>query len=438
MNAVSNAEVSQVSKTEIAILPPAARAVVVLKSEKTRAELAELVKQSAGILTVTNKDGREECHRAYMNLKNTRVAITHTVEEATEDAKAFTKAVKTEAANLILITQAEEDRLQTLRDEFDAKIEAEKAAKIAAERARVERIEKMIDQLRNYPLMVLAEDPAVPSAALKAAIDEFDGWEPHVDDYAEYAPEAAKVIAESLVTMRTMMEKELTREKAAADAEAARLAEVARMEAERAELTRLRAEQAERERLAKIESDRIAAEQAVEAKRLADLAAAQKAEQDRVAADVKRQLEAQQAQIAEQARKLAEQQAAADARDAAALAAQQDAARREADHGIALEMNAEFDAAREIERARLQVLADQAAADHLEQVADERATGLPAGSLRPDALAEHLQECELWPSDSEIVSEIRARFLVRWGMDEQQADARMGRFVWAAAVAVAT
>lgn len=49
--------------------------------------------------------------------------------------------------------------------------------------------------------------------------------------------------------------------------------------------------------------------------------------------------------------------------------------------------------------------------------------------------ADQLLADELWPEDSELVVEIRATFMREWGMDEQQADARMSRFDYRAALA---
>lgn len=85
------------------------------------------------------------------------------------------------------------------------------------------------------------------------------------------------------------------------------------------------------------------------------------------------------------------------------------------------------------ERERLQVLADQHLSDARETAADERRCGLPAGALHD--LADKLLDAELWPEDSEIVVGIRHFFMATWGMDEQQADARMSRFDWPKAVA---
>ena len=52
-----------------------------------------------------------------------------------------------------------------------------------------------------------------------------------------------------------------------------------------------------------------------------------------------------------------------------------------------------------------------------------------------NAVAQGLLDAELWPEDSEIVAEIRAMFMHNWGMDGVQADARMSRFDFKAALA---
>jgi DNA repair exonuclease SbcCD ATPase subunit len=143
---------------------------------------------------------------------------------------------------LIGIIEPEEERVMVLRDAFDAKVQAEKDAKIAAERARIEGIQKMIGNLRDYPRMILASDPACLSLALEARIAEFDGWVPHEDDYAEFVPQAAEAIAESLATMRIMMTDAIAKEAEAARQQAEREAAAAQAQKEREELAAAQAE----------------------------------------------------------------------------------------------------------------------------------------------------------------------------------------------------
>jgi hypothetical protein len=367
MNTTTKAELAEVSSNEIATLPPAARAAVVLKSEQTRKDLATLVANSAGILTVLNADAREQAHRVGMTLKNARVTIEKTGKAAREDATAFSKAVIQEEKALIALIEPEEERVLSLRDKWDEKIEAEKAAKIAAERARVEAIQAMIQKIRNEPVGLAGKTAGEIAAWLTTENPDRDF------DFMEFSDAAADAIAESLIAIRGMLTKAQASEAAALAAEEARKAEAARIEAERAELAKLRAEQAERERLAKIETDRIAGEQAKEAKRLADLAAAQESEAARVRAED----DARAAAAAEQQRQLAAQQAELEARQAAFAREQAEAAEREAN------------------RVRLQALADQ----HL---ADNRLP-LPESVTVRDALIDDGID-DLDPTDDEITA----------------------------------
>jgi hypothetical protein len=245
-----------------------------------------------------------------------------------------------------------------LRDEWDAKIEAEKQAKIAAERARVEAIQGRIEAIRSAPLGAVGKSPAEILSARDAVRDTI------IDDsFAEFKDRAMTVRSEAFNALEATHQQAVEAKAAALAAEEARKAEAARIEAERAELARLRAEQAERERLAKIESDRIAVEQAAEAKRLADLAAAQEAEARCAREAVEAELRAERERIAvEQAAAAADLKAAQD-RLATEQAVYEARMQLERDHADALGMNVELNARREAERARLQALADQAAAD---------------------------------------------------------------------------
>lgn len=335
------------NKQEQTALTLPERAAVALGESANAAKLRELAAKSASITIVNSADGREEAHRAGMVLRKTRTSIRDTGKAARDDATKFSKAVIAMEDELIALIEPEEKRVIALRDEFDAKVEAERQAAIAKERARMEMHEKLIRDLLETPLKYAD----CPSGTIGIAIEELQ-QAAGMRDFQEYADRANTAYAETMWRMNDLHAKAIERERAAAEAKAAAEAEAARIAAERKELAELRAAQAERERLAKIESDRIAAEQAAEAKRLSDLAAQQKAdadreqaERDRVAADTKRQLEAQAAQVAA---------------DRAALQAEQ---RRNEDHGPALEMNAQFDAERETERLRLQTIADQQLAD---------------------------------------------------------------------------
>jgi len=406
------------------------RAAVALGESANEAKLRELVAKSAGIVAVTNSDGREEAHRAGMVLLKTRTGIRATGKAARDDATKFSKAVIAMEDELIGIIEPEETRVLALRDKWDEAVAAEKAAKIAAERVRVDAIQVRINSVRNLPTTAVGKSAAEISQIIYELADTISEDDEHAATFDEFATDYKAVRTEVLDLLAKAETKQLGVEQAAREAEQARLAEIARIAAEREELAQLRAAAAETARLAKIESDRIAAEQAAEAKRLADLAAAQEAAaaqlRAKAEANLKAERDAQELAMRLERERVATEQAAANAElkaaqdklaaevaaHNAAIAAQQDAARREDDHGPALLMNAAYDAC-----ARYpEVLAEQAREEAA--LAD---------------LADHLVDSDLWPEDSEIVSEIRAMFMTQWGMDEAQADARMGRFDYAAA-----
>lgn len=331
------------------------RAAVALDSAKHRKELAELVKKSASIVTVTNADGREEAHRAGMVLLKTRTTIKAVGKAAREDANAFSKAVIAEEDSLVALIEPEEKRVLALRDAWDEKIAAEKRAKIEAERQRVTAIRDRIESVRALPLHAVGKSVE----QISQMIFQLAG-EPDYDSYQEFADEFKSVRSDVL---DKLAKAETAQHNADIAAEQQRH-EAARLIAERAELARLRdeqtarlleqerqarAEEEERERQAKIERDRLAAE--LVAQRRAQ--EAELAEQRAVAA---RQQAERDAEAAAQARTAKEEQEAAQA----ALNAERAELQRQRDELEAIKRKAEED---EAERIRLQKVADQALAD---------------------------------------------------------------------------
>jgi hypothetical protein len=231
------------------------RAAVALGAAEHEIKLRALLTNSSGIVTVTNKAGRDECHTAYMVLKNARISITSVADGATEDAKAFTKAVKAEALRLLTITEAEESRLQALRDGFDADEKVRKDALIAAERARVDAIQARIAAIRDLPLQTVGKSSAEISAVIfSLAAKSID------DSFEEFADQAGAARLESLDKMAgaenaqraieieaESRHQEGVRQQAEREAEATRLAdEAAKLAAERAAYEKERDAQAER------------------------------------------------------------------------------------------------------------------------------------------------------------------------------------------------
>ncbi|QMV33200.1 hypothetical protein 23F_00038 [Ralstonia phage Gerry] len=224
----------QTTVTTISSLPPAERAVIVLESTKTETHLRELVAKSTAITTVVDANGREEAHRAGMNLKNARITITKVGKAAREDATTFCTAVIAEEKRLLGITEAEEERIFGLRDGYDAKAKAEKEERERKERERVAAIQAKIDAIVALPMQSV-NDSAEDLAALISDLGEFD---PTEEEFAEFRQVAVQAATTTLNRLHPMHAAAVARETQAAELAAQR----AELERQQQELVRQRAE----------------------------------------------------------------------------------------------------------------------------------------------------------------------------------------------------
>mgnify|MGYP000864623649 CR=1 FL=1 len=261
------------------------RAESVLGFASRKAALIDLAKRSANIVHITNPAGRQECHAALMVLKSERIDIQRAGKEAREEATKFSKAVIAKEKELIDVIDAEESRLQSLRDDWDEARRVEREALARKEAERIAAIRAKIDAIRSAPLKLLGKPSQEIAAAISAAdevdISEFAGLE-------QTEAQAAK--QDAIDKLRLMWEQQVTQEE-----------EQARLRAEREELERLRKEQADK--LA--EADRQATAARAEQDRQA------KIERDQKDAEARRRLaEETKAREAEEARQRAEHQEA--------------------------------------------------------------------------------------------------------------------------------
>jgi hypothetical protein len=281
-----------------------------------------MVQQTADITEIKNADGRTQVHGAYMTLKTRRTDIRKAGKAARDDATKFQKAVIAEEDRLVAIIEPSEQRLQALRDAWDAAREAERREKAQAEANRIAATRAMIDDLRNIPVGLVDATPE----RLTNAIADVEEYEVTAGAFAEFVDAAHLARTDVLAKLRDM------------HANAVRRAEeAAQLAAERAELAKLRAEQEERDRqaaAARAEQERIDREhrEAEEATRRAEREAEQR-KIDEQRADIARQqaaIDAERQRIAEEeaARLLAEESVAA-------------AKRREAEEAAAAERRAQ-------------------------------------------------------------------------------------------------
>lgn len=314
-----NAQLEQMESTTA--LAPAQRAAIALDSAKHRKELADLVRKSADIVAVLNADAREQAHRAGMVLKNTRVAIQKRGKEAREDATAFSKAVIAEEKALIDMISPEEERVLALRDEWDAKVEAERQAKIEAERKRVEAIQARIAEIRGIPVVAAGKSSEAISRLIASLVDDVP--DASFQEFEETAKAVRLEVLDKLAKMETEQRGiEIEQEVARQEAERRRIAqeeEAARLKAEREELARLRAEQEAR---AAEERRRLQAEQE-------EAAAKARAEQEAAQAALQAERGRMNAELAAERERIAKEQAALEAERRAAETAKREAEERE-------------------------------------------------------------------------------------------------------------
>jgi hypothetical protein len=222
------------------------RAIAAMKLQITAQQLTDLASKTADIISITNADGRKQAHAAAMALADKRIEIDKAGKAARDDANKFSKQVIVEKDRLIALIEPEEKRLLRLRDDWDAKIEAERLAKIEAEQKRIAAIRARIEEIKALPLNC-ANRPAsqIEQAIVGLVALSIDASFQELQTAAE---EARQYI---LTKLRQMF----------ADRQAHE-AEQERLRLEREELARQRAEQEEASRK---ERERIAAEQAAAA-----------------------------------------------------------------------------------------------------------------------------------------------------------------------------
>lgn len=278
---------------------------VTMTEPEVAAPSTELTVQDRAALALGSSKTRIDL--AAMALASARIAISKTSKAARDDATKFSKACIAEEASLIEITAAEEKRLLALRDAWDEVVAAEKAAKEAAERARILEITRRIDDLRLFETNAAK---CRTSAAIQTLIDNLAAIE--MTGFAEFEDEALTVRKATMEAMETVLQAKQSEEaeRALQAAAAAKLAEeqaaaAAQLKREREELEAARkAQEAEtaRNRAAAIaEADRVATER----QRQADEVAAQRAKEQEELNQQRAELAAQQAAFSAQQAALA-------------------------------------------------------------------------------------------------------------------------------------
>lgn len=320
------------AEMQLATVPPKETALQIYSTENGLEPYLQIIKTEidAFVPDVSTKKGRDAIASIAYKVARSKTALDNAGKELVAELKEVPKKI-----------DAERKRMRDLLDAWQADVRRPLTEWEEAEAARVERIQAQVNRLADTDFTDMS------AADIKASIDNLEA---HVIDarYEEFEPEAHRVKAASLATLR--------------EALAARQ----KYEAEQAELERLRAEAAAREQ--KEREERIARE-AAEAERLAaerraqeERDAATRREAEAKAAAERRELELKlQAEQAEREKVEAQRRAEQAERDAQARAEAAAAAerQRQADEQARIEREA---AAREADKAHKKAINNEALA----------------------------------------------------------------------------
>ena len=275
---------------ELTTLPPEARAAIAMESTATEQYLTGLATAHTGITEAKDKAGRDQAHRAAMQLMQARLAVEKTADDAKTDAKRFVAGINAECTRLVAIVKPEEVRLKGVRDEWDSEQARIKEAESEAKRKRIEALNQRIAAIRdigNRAMRCATSEQAIAIASELDAVD-FDGMD-------EFEADAQYAHGEATETCSAVIERLQSAEQTARDLEQHRrelAAAKAEADAALAELARIRAEElakAEREARGQVEAERereAARSQAAEAERAIMLAEQKRAAERAIEAPV--------------------------------------------------------------------------------------------------------------------------------------------------------
>ena len=283
----------------------------------TDAGIAELEAKHKGLVVAHgDKKGYLALTQAIAEVRTARTDVEKRRKELKQDALDYGRLVDSTAKAITERLEAIEVPLKANKEQIDAENERIRREKEEAERLRIAGIQSLIAAIANAPGALASAN----TERLRQAIEKAEAMEISIADYEEFTQQATDAKTAAIAALNDL----LTARIAADEAEAARLAEQARIDAERkAEAERLAAEQA---RLAaeRAEFDR----QQAEARRQQEAAdrarreaeAAEQAKRDEQARQQQAELDRQRAELKRQQDELAEQQRKAE-----------EAAQREAD-----------------------------------------------------------------------------------------------------------
>lgn len=290
---------------QLITIEPTKYVALVFENHRTR---ADAYKDEAPTVTydITTTAGMKTAVEWRAKGRDIRVDVTDVHRERKAPILEIGRLMDTKKKEIIADIEPDEDRFDRDIKAEIARKEAEKAAKAASEKARIDFIRKRISEIQAIP----SESVGRSAADLVATIELTQALEITLQEFGEFSGECEMAKVAALARLREMQE-----------AQRAHEAEQARLAAERVELERLRAEAAERERVAadarataerQVREAREREESRLKAERAAyeeELRRQREADESRLRAE--RELEER--RLAEQRAELARQQAAIDA-----------------------------------------------------------------------------------------------------------------------------
>lgn len=374
--------------------------------DKVAAGIANLKAKYAGVIyPVTTTQGMKDAKAARSAVRDPRLEVEKIRQRAKKPLLEIGRKLDAAAKRITAELAQVEDPIAEQIDNEEARKENERKAAAEIEAKRIAGITTKIDALRNLPLVAVGKSAADIQTMLDEAHSPLAPAE-----YAEFSGTAADALAKSIRQLETMCvaqeQIETERESLRAEAEELarqRAAQEARDTAEREAIAKLRAEEearalAERNRIAAAQlAERQAREKAeaeAQAKRDADLAEqqrvlrAERAEQDRVARERQEAFDRQEAQAKER-------------RDAEVAAAQEQLRReREENERVAAENRA-------VQEDEARQLADERAEFERQQEA-ARVAALPPAPSVDEGIADILSETPAEPAEGAEFDEVPA------------------------------
>jgi colicin import membrane protein len=227
----------------------------------TEAALSGLAERFKGVVyDVTTKEGMADAKASRNEIRSYRTALEAKRVEIKAPALERCRLIDAEAKRITAELELLENPIAAQIKKEEDRIQAEKDAKEAAQRARIAQIQQNLADIRELPIKTFNH----PSDGLREAIEKLEAITIDTENFGDFVAEAETLKAQTLLTLNQTLTTKLNIEESQA-----------RLRAEQEEMERKQAEQREQEaqsRKAIEEEERAARMRIEEAERQARLA----------------------------------------------------------------------------------------------------------------------------------------------------------------------